>query len=88
MTTVILTKPADIPSSMQRKYICDTISRLSQQDTQDVYRFASTKIPKEKFIPASDGCRVSLDSSISDEVILQIYNLVRSKLHIDEEPSE
>lgn len=80
MSSTILTTPSEISSAQQRKYICDAIRDLSLQDTADIYRFASTKIPKEKFISASDGCRVSLDSSISDEVILLIYNLVRSKL--------
>jgi hypothetical protein len=82
-STVILTAPTTISSKQQRKWIRDNISGLSQQDTQDVYRFASTKIPKEKFIAASDGCRISFDASISDEIILQIYNLVRSKLQLD-----
>lgn len=80
MSSVILTAPASISSRQQRKWICDKIGVLAQQDVTDVYRFASTKIPKEKFIAASDGCRVSLDSSIPDDVILQIYNLIKSKL--------
>lgn len=79
MSGVILTMPADITPKEQRRWICRTVSDLQLQDVQDIYRFASTKIAKEMFITHSDGCRLNLDC-VNDDVVLQIYNLVRSKI--------
>jgi hypothetical protein len=82
MSGVILTMKATISPKEQRKWICRAIADLTQQDTQDMYRFASTKIPKEMFITHSDGCRLDL-SCVSDEIVLQLYNLIRSKFDAD-----
>lgn len=83
MTTFVLTAPCGLSRREQCKFIYNMIPQLPLQDIQDVFRFASTKIPKDQFIRGSDGCRLSLDSSISNEIILQLYNLVKSKLCID-----
>ena len=85
--TTILTEATDLSRREQCKFIYNMIPQLPLQDIQDVYRFAFTKIPKDQFIRGSDGCRLSLDATISDETILQLYNLVKSKLCIDTTPS-
>jgi hypothetical protein len=82
-STIILTTSCDLSRREQCKFIHNMISQLPLQDVQDVFRFASTKIPKDQFIRGSDGCRLSLDTTISDVIILQLYNLVKSKLCID-----
>lgn len=82
-STIVLTLPSDLTRREQCKFIYNMITQLPLQDVQDVYRFAFTKIPKDQFIRGSDGCRLSLDATISDEIILQLYNLVKSKLYID-----
>lgn len=83
MSSIILTSPCDLSRRDQCKFIYNMIPQLPLQDVQDVFRFASTKIPKDQFIRGSDGCRLSLDATISDVIILQLYNLVKSKLYID-----
>lgn len=82
-SSVILTAISELSRREQCKSIYNMIPQLPLQDVQDVFRFASTKIPKDQFIRGSDGCRLSLDATISDEIILQLYNLVKSKLCID-----
>lgn len=83
MSSVVLTVTTDLSRREQCKFIHNMIQQLPLQDVQDVYRFTFTKIPKDQFVRGSDGCRLSLDATISDEIILQLYNLVKSKLCID-----
>ena len=63
-----------------RKLVCKNIRHLSQKDRRDVLNFVQSEVPTKKLITAADGTRISLDSSIPDEVILSIYNLIQSRM--------
>ena len=71
---------ADIPISQLRKALCDNIHQLSTIDKQEVLNFALQQLPGNKFISSGDGTRISLDASIPDAVIIEMHNLIQSKM--------
>lgn len=75
---------AEPPPPNLRAWICDKINRLSNDDRKEVLHIATKKIPQDRFINSADGCRVSLDKSISDEVIYDLYIEISKRLIVFE----
>ena len=69
-----------MPISQLRKALCDNIHQLSTIDKQEVLNFALQQLPGNKFISSGDGTRISLDASIPDAVIIEMHNLIQSKM--------
>ena len=75
-----MTTPDTLSPSQLRRLVCENIRHLSQKDRQDVLNYVIQEVPSKKLITAADGTRISLDSSIPDEVILGIHNLIQSRM--------
>lgn len=49
----------------------------------DVFKQTQQMVPPEKFIIHADGSRLSLDSSIPDDVLVRMHTLICSKLNYE-----
>ena len=63
-----------------RRLVCENIRHLSKKYRLDVLNYVIQEVPSKKLISGADGTRISLDSSIPDEVILGIHNLIQSRM--------
>ena len=70
----------DISIAQLRKLLCDQIHQISQSDRQQVLNFALSELPGKLIHVGGDGCRLSLDASVPDEVIIKLHALVQSKM--------
>ena len=70
----------DIPIAQLRKLLSDNIHLLSTSEKQNVLNYALQHLPGKKLVASGDGCRLSLDASIPDEVIRGMHALVQSKM--------
>ena len=69
-----------LPIGQLKKMLCNQIHQISQQDRQEVLNYALQHLPGRKLITSGDGTRLSLDATISDEVIIGMHALVQSKM--------
>lgn len=79
-THIFTMSTASITSKEMRKLVCNKICLLPIDDLRDVFKQAQKMIAPEKFIVAGDGTRVSLDSSIGDDVISRLLEAIDAKL--------
>lgn len=76
-----MTTPPDLIGIEElRKLVCRNVSQLSKNERQEVLDFCVRELPGKKIISAGDGCRISLDASICNDLVRQIHNLIQSKL--------
>ena len=71
---------ASITSKEMRKLVCNKMCLLPINDLREVFKQAQKMIAPEKFIVAGDGTRISLDSSIGDDVISRLLEAIDAKL--------
>jgi hypothetical protein len=64
--------------SQRRKYICDTVSELTYEDTVSVYKFLSTFVDRNCFCTHNNGCSINIDN-IDDINIDSLYKFVVEK---------
>lgn len=67
--------------SAQKKFICEEAIHLKKVDKIDILKMIS-RLSKEKIKESSDGCRINLDL-LSEEMIMQIYNLMCRRLGLE-----
>jgi hypothetical protein len=78
---------SDLTPNAEREWLCNAIDDLDHADLVAVYRFISTKVPSAKFNTHKTGCSINLNT-LSDELISQLYTLVRAKIDTpNEQPS-
>ena len=65
------------------KAIYDQLPSLPRKDMIDVFKQTQQMVPPEKFIIHADGSRLSLDSSIPDDVLVRMHTLICSKLNYE-----
>ena len=75
-----MTTPDDIPIAQLRKLLSDNIHMLSTQDKQQVLNFALSELPGKLIHVAGDGCRLSLNALVPDEIKIKLHALVQSKM--------
>ena len=75
-----MTNPDQLPIYQLRKLLCDQIHQISKSDRQQVLNFPLSELPGKLIHVAGDGCRLSLDASVPDEVIIKLHALVQSKM--------
>ena len=75
-----MTTHDQLPIAQLRKILCDQIHQISQSDRQQVLNFALSELPGRLIHVAGDGCRLSLNASVPDEVIIKLHALVQSKM--------
>ena len=77
MTTHVEGRPSIKKMS---KYICDNMNEMTLEERKEALDLLQESVPKDRLIIGSDGTRVSLDSSIPDETIEDLYDFIQSKL--------
>ena len=75
-----MTNQDQLPIGQLRKILCDHIHQISQSDRQQVLNFALSELPGKLIHVGGDGCRLSLNASVPDEVIIKLHALVQSKM--------
>ena len=75
-----MTNQDQLPIAQLRKLLCDQIHQISQSDRQQVLNFALNELPGKLIHVGGDGCRLSLNASVPDEVIIKLHALVQSKM--------
>ena len=71
---------SSLTNDQMRKFIIDEISQLDKADVKDILRFCLQKLPGERFITSASGTHLRLDHTISDDLLRQLYDLVKSKI--------
>jgi hypothetical protein len=71
---------ANLTSKEMRKLVCNKMCLLPIDDLKEVFKQAQKMIAPEKFVVSGDGTRVSLDSSIGDDVISRLLEAIDAKL--------
>lgn len=68
---------------MCRRYICEQIKNITHEESQHVYRFLSTCVDSSMFTVHGNGTSINMDD-VSEEVVMQVYSLIKQKLEQDD----
>ena len=70
----------DLPIADIRKALCKNIHTLSIEKRQEILNYALQQLSGKKLIACSDGTCLSLNSSIPDDVIIGMHDMLQSRM--------
>lgn len=62
-----------------KKYICDNINELSQEEREHIFNIFSLKVDKALINMHTDGVRIDLDK-IDKFILSEIYEYIKEKI--------
>ena len=77
---------AAISTAEMRRFVCGSIDEITHDDANQVFRFLSIRVGSDKFSIHGGGCSINLDE-VTDNIVRDLYALLREKLKDEDESS-